>query len=86
MDQRTDDTRRAVIGDILKERNHQLKRWGPGHDEMHGPSEWVTILNIYLGKAAMESPLYQGDSYRDERFKKRLVQVAAICMAALERM
>ena len=50
------------------------------------PSDWLAAICVSIGKAAQESPLYQGPNYHKERFKKRLIQAAAICVAAIEDM
>ena len=68
-----------VQDDVLKERDYQRGRWSVEHDVLHSHCEWVSILVTWLGKAA--SSAIGGDA---STFRKRLVQVAAISMAAIE--
>lgn len=70
---------RRVLDDVLKERDHQRKRWSVEEDVLHSHCEWVTIVATWLGKAG--SAARGGDTFT---LRKRLVQVAAICMAAIE--
>ncbi len=75
---------RRAIDEILGEREHQNKKWGADHDREHTPEEWVTILSVYLGKAAYETPLYMHGPINKATFRKRLCQIAAIAAAAME--
>lgn len=81
------DGLRRALDEIIKERNYQMLRWTPEHDKGHTPSEWLAILTVYLGKAAMECPPYNqmpNEARRTEAFRKRIRQVGAICAAILE--
>jgi hypothetical protein len=81
----TDDERRKtrlqrrVLDDVLRERDYQRGRWGTDHDTLHSKFEWVSIMVTWLGKAA--SSAIGGDS---NGFRKRMVQVSAISLAAIE--
>jgi hypothetical protein len=77
---------RKVMNSVIDERNYQRTKWATEHDQNHTPEEWLTILGAYMGKAALETPIYHGNSANPAGFKKRLTQVAAICVAALEAM
>ena len=68
-----------VVDDVLQERDYQRGRWSIEDDVLHSHCEWITILTQWLGKAG--SSARGGDA---PAFRKRLVQVAAICMAAIE--
>jgi len=68
-----------VLNDVLKERDHQRGRWSIEDDVLHSHCEWTNILTTWLGKACHSAR--HGDT---PAFRKRLVQVAAICMAAIE--
>ena len=68
---------------VTREREHQRRRWTDEADKRRTLAEWVAVLSIFLGKAAMETPLYQA-KLSTTSFKKRIVQIAAICMAILE--
>ena len=68
-----------VVDDVLQERDYQRGRWSVEDDVLHSDCEWVTILITWLGKAG--SAARSGDK---STLRKRLVQVAAISMAAVE--
>lgn len=70
---------RQVLEDVLKERDYQRGRWDTEHDVLHSHFEWVSILTTWLGKAA--SSALGGDR---AGLRKRLVQVTAIGLAAIE--
>lgn len=78
-----DTTAANALREVLFERKYQLRRWSTEHDKGHIPSEWIAILSVYIGKAAMETPLYGRTA---AGFRKRVVQIAAICLAILESM
>jgi len=85
-EQRSQETKRlrAALDEIIKERNYQLLRWTPEHDEGHTPAEWMAILAVYMGKAAMECSPYNTLPKRQAAFRKRVRQLGAICAAVLE--
>jgi hypothetical protein len=68
-----------VVDDVLQERGYQRGRWSIDEDVLHSDCEWITILTTWLGKAG--SSARGGDR---STFRKRLVQIAAISMAAIE--
>lgn len=74
---------RRIISQVSQEREYQRRRWTDEADRRRTPAEWIAVLSIFLGKAAMETPLYQA-KLSTTSFKKRIVQIAAICMAILE--
>lgn len=77
---------RAALEDVLRERLYQKDRWGTPHDTKHSAEDWVTILTVWLGKTASELPSYRlhDDPEGRKAFRKRLVQLTAIGLAALE--
>jgi len=82
---RVDPIQRNIIRDIIEERNKQRQIVAePEEDLQKNPSDWVGILTIWVGKAAQETPLNRGRGFSSEMFRRRLVQVAAISLAALE--
>lgn len=83
-ERRKEASRRFVIDSILQERDYQLQRWTVDDDRGKTPEEWVSILSIYVGKIAMETPQYQNQNYSEERFRKRVQQLTAIGAALLE--
>lgn len=70
-----------VLRWVLEERDYQIRKWSAEHDQKHSLVEWTAILTTYLGKAVMETPLY---GRNPKSFRKRIVQLAAICLAILE--
>lgn len=74
---------KAAIDAIVVERDYQRSLWSTEHDKKHSPAEWMNILAVYQGKLAGEVPWYRGTT-NVEKFKKRLIQIAAIAAAAYE--
>ena len=82
----------ALIDEIFAERLVQISLWGDDHDDRHSHNDWVAILTRHIGMAAGDgSP--QGVCRTDgrpvaghdpERFRRQMVRVAAIALAALE--
>jgi hypothetical protein len=74
----------GILQDIVEERERQRRVVaGAQQDSERSPGDWVGILALWLGKAAQETPLYRG-SFSRRMFRSRLIQIAAICLAALE--
>ncbi len=84
-ERRVENKRRAALDEILEERTYQTQRWGVDETDKT-PADWLAIIVVSLGKAAQELPIYGRKGYIKERFKKRLIQIAAICMAAIEQL
>lgn len=79
------DSYHKALAAIIVERDKQRDQWSPERDKKHDVSDWVTILAVYLGKLGYETVLYQGKgSFVKEKAKKRLVQISAIALAAVE--
>jgi hypothetical protein len=75
-------TLNKAITDVMAERWRQDAKWGgPGHDDHHTVAEWVQLIEDYAGwarvMAGMNSP---------EKARNRLIQVAALAVAAVEAM
>jgi len=68
----------------LEERHKQRNKWGYAHDVRHNVADWHIILSVYLGKLGYETELYQQSGFDKEKAKKRLVQISAIALAAVE--
>lgn len=77
---------RTAIDEIIHERHYQNARWGTDHDCAHTMQDWISILTVWLGKAASQAPPYTVADDKSNRaaFRKRLVQLAAISVAAIE--
>jgi len=61
---------------VRQELQRQESKWGK---QNHSQAEWFVILGEEVGEVARAIFEKDGDNYSDE-----LVQVAAVCMAALE--
>lgn len=72
-----------ALKEILTEREYQKSRWEADHDQSHSTQDWSTIMAAYMGKVARAVPPYA--AYDDPRnFRRRVTQLGAICLAALE--
>jgi len=80
-------TRSEIIAEILDERTRQDEKWGV---QNHKPLEWCVILMEEVGELAKEAhehhftPKYYKDTGQLERYRKELIQVAAVCVSMLE--
>lgn len=72
-----------AIKEIVTERERQDKKWGI---QTHDPIEWFSILGEEYGEVAQEvNRNYFGEKSLDD-YRKEMVQVAAVALAALEDM
>lgn len=69
----------VLLSAILTERNRQRALYTNDHDRHHDGAQWVALLSMYVGKMA-EAEFGGGP----REFEKRVIQVAALAMAALE--
>lgn len=69
--------RKEIFEAISAERDYQDGVWGTKFDDKNTPNDWATFLTQYAGKVA---PLQM----ETEVYRKNLVKVAAIAVAALE--
>lgn len=84
--------RGAILRQIEAERARQDDLWGgAAHDDTHRPSDWLVILVRHVGLAAYDgSPsdvchkTEATGGYDVGRYRKQLVRVAAVAVAALE--
>jgi hypothetical protein len=68
-----------VLQEIREERARQDAEWGgPEHDDQHTPGDWVHII---YGLTSQANPPGPGDL---AGFRKKMVQVAATAVAAVE--
>ena len=83
-ERRDNDKVRAVLDRVLEERDYQRTRWMSDKD--HSPRDWTVIMTVWLGKASSNTYPYHyaDDPDAVKAFKKRVTQLAAICLAALE--
>lgn len=84
-------TTHQVLIDVESERFRQLKKWGV---QDWSPPEWMMILAEEVGEAnkeALEAHFadkfpehYPEDADRMKRYRKELIEVAAVAVAAIE--
>lgn len=82
-----------AVKDVLEERIRQDELWGgPSHDDRHGPISWVAFIEEHNDKARAQleenGDHFGGHYYIDdaarERYRRRLVEVGALALAAIE--
>ena len=76
---------RKVLDGVLEERDYQRSRWT--QDKTRTMQDWACILGTWTGK--VQSTTYNPNGAVDspearQAFKKRVTQLGAICLAALE--
>lgn len=69
----------VLLSAVLAERNRQRTLYSNEHDRHHDGAQWVALLSMYVGKLA-EAEFGGGP----KEFERRVIQVAAVAMAALE--
>jgi hypothetical protein len=75
---------RRVLADVEWERDKQNQQWGGNeHDDLHGPRDWAAFITEHLGKALDEAER-EREPERHSRYRRRLVEVAAVAVAAVE--
>lgn len=71
-----------ICSEVIAERERQDDKWGgASHDDTHEISEFVQWIEDYAGWARMMASMGSADKTR-----RRLVQVAALAVAAVESM
>lgn len=73
--------KRLVLKEVSEERDRQDRKWG---EQKHAPDRWCLILGEEVGevnKAVLEYR-FSGTGLKD--YRDELIQVAAICVAAIE--
>ena len=76
----SDNTER-VLNDVRAERDRQVDElgWTPEHDDNHSTHDLVTLAKGYAGK-----PESDRDEHHGLYSRRRLVQAAALLVAAIE--
>lgn len=74
-------TRHEVIVALSQERVFQDSKHGSIHQEPHTPAGWMLLIEAELHEA--RNAVIKGGLGRDS-WRHELVQVAALCIAALE--
>lgn len=72
-----------AMAQIIAERKYQISRWGLDKDKTHSKQDWATLIATYAGKVAGSVPP-QATYDNPQLFARRVQQLGAICLAALE--
>lgn len=72
-----EETRKEIIGEIMRERAYQQERWGDEFDSKNTANDWLAYIGGYLGRA-LTMP------WNPAQFRVGLVKVATLCVAAIE--
>lgn len=71
-------TTRTVLQEVASERFHQDEQWGGAdHDDDHNIPMWLALITKHAGRAYSDSRL-------DPNFRRKMVTVAALAVAAVE--
>ena len=68
----------SIYDEIKQERRNQNIKWG---EQNHYPTYWMVILMEEVGEAAQ---CLCGKSINYKNYRKEMIQVAAVAIAALE--
>ena len=68
----------SVLTEVFHERRKQDLKWGgPAHDNQHNSHDWIAYITLHAGRAVMWP-------WDRETFRKQMVRVAALAVAAVE--
>ena len=68
-----------IFKEIAEERGYQDFKWGgPSHDDQHDEDDWIGFIEEHARKAA------PGMDLDPQLFRKQMVRVAALALAAIE--
>lgn len=69
-----------ILADVAEERARQITVWGGSeHDDQHDAGAFEGLIGARLQKA------YYSRTRMDGHYRRRLVQIAALAVAAIER-
>jgi hypothetical protein len=77
---------RAVVARLVSEREFQNRRWGAENEARTDPNEWVTLLSMYLGKVARESPAYKQGAFNLKKFLQCVIELSAMGALTVEKL
>jgi hypothetical protein len=69
---------RKVLEEIFTERQYQETKWGDSFDSKNTANDWVAYIVKYAGQSVTLP-------WNSDQFRTQLLKVAAICVAAVER-
>jgi 1,2-phenylacetyl-CoA epoxidase PaaB subunit len=81
---------RSVMGEVLAERERaDAMHGGPRHDDTHTLTEWADTITERVTRGEMElvggRPVPGGTpAAREQAYRRRLIQAAGLCIAAVE--
>jgi hypothetical protein len=70
-----------LLAQVIAERDRQRRKYDADHDRGHTGTEWIALLCERLGKVAA-AEMGNAGGHRD--YERRLVELAAVAMAALQ--
>lgn len=76
-------TQEAVFEAIAKERDYQDAKWGDT-DHLNNEYNWAGYIGAYANRSLIGTP--GDDPARKAAFKKDMVKVAALAVAAIEKL
>lgn len=71
----------TVISEVMAERARQDALWGK---QDHTPHQWLAILAEETGEVAKEVADCRVEAFRHPDYRKELIHVAAVAVAAIE--
>lgn len=72
-----------ILSQVKEERDYQNMKWGnEADDTLNTPYSWLTWINMTGTKWACGS--HQFNKHMTDDFRKRMIQVAALAVAAVE--
>lgn len=75
-----------VANEVVVERIRQreAESWSEDHDDLHTVNDWVALIVRYSGRAMDAAEMADVSMLYRPVYRRRLVQVAAIAVAAVE--
>lgn len=70
----------TLLDEIIVERGYQNQKFGPAFDDLNNPYNWAAYICQYATRHLIGDPML----VNRELFRKDMVKVAAIAVAALE--
>ena len=71
-----------IFDAITKERSYQDTKWGAINDTQNTPYHWASYISAYTSRSLIGVP----SEDKTEKFKADMIKVAALAVAALERL
>jgi hypothetical protein len=79
--------RSFIFVELNAERERQEAAWGTAHDDRHDQREWEHLAKTRINMAYAERTLPvpgEGEGSADRNWRKRMLQAAAVAIAAVE--